>query len=338
MHPKTLDLLYRITKPIIFGLNLDPEIWHELALKQIQNSRNPTQGYYPSLSFELFGHHFDNPLLLAAGFDKNGIIVDQITNFGFAGEVVGSVTAEASSGNKKPRLFRLNDGLLNRMGLNNEGAYVISQRLKNRAENYAVSIAKTHNPEIMGEKAIVDFLVSYQLLKDLGIYTEIDISCPNTTEGKTFESDPESLDTLLCALLDSGKGKPLVIKLSPNLSIQELKEIVEVSDGKVDGYVATNTLHREHPKFGKGGYSGKKLLLYSLNIVKSLRKLTDKPIIGCGGIYTGDDAYEMFKAGANLLQSYTGFVERGPLFAMKVAAELNKKLFKEGFTHIRQMH
>ncbi|MAG50840.1 dihydroorotate dehydrogenase (quinone) [archaeon] len=330
MKPTTLDLFYKLSKPLIFGLKLDAEFMHRLATKQIMKLK---EGYTPPkfsrLSSKLFDHEFSYPLMLAAGFDKNGTIVDKVHTLGFNGEVVGSVTAQPSKGNKRPRLWRLikDKATINRMGLDNDGAEAVGEKLENLEEkvSFAVSIAKTNDPKIMGDKAIDDYLTSYKLLKHLGVYTEINISCPNTEDGKTFEN-PEYLKLLLKGLLSTDKGKPLLIKISPFLEEELLQEIVNVSDNKVDGYVAINAIPVIHPKYGRGGKSGLPLQEEAILTIKTLRKFTDKPIIGSGGIFTGEDAYNFLNAGANLLQGFTGFIYRGPLYAIKVAGELDEVL------------
>lgn len=331
-NPKLLQYAYTILKPIIF--RLDAEWMHEQALEQIKNIKYYASNKYELLKVELFGYKFNSPLLLAAGFDKNGILVDHVQSLGFGGEVVGSVTAKRWIGNDKPRLFRLSKvkGLLNRMGLNNDGAEIIGSRLEGK-NNYALSIAQTPFQDMEVDDAIDDILYSYRLLKNLGIYTEINLSCPNTKDGKTFE-DPEHLELLLNAILAEGKGRPLLIKISPNLENEVLKGIVSVADNKVDGYVATNTKLCTDNILGKGGLSGKPLQKDSLNTIIRLRQLTNKTIIGVGGIFSGPDAFEMLFAGANLLQAYTGFVYRGPTFAMKVAHELDDIMRKTGICHI----
>jgi dihydroorotate dehydrogenase len=315
---------------------------HGLATKQIMVLKE--EGYtlpkFDSLSFKLFDHQFSSPLMLAAGFDKNGTIANKVHALGFNGEVVGSVTAQPKEGNKRPRLWRLvkEKAALNRMGLNNNGAEAVGERLENLEGkvSFAVSIAKTNDPKIIGDAAIDDYVTSYNLLKHLGIYTEINISCPNTEDGKTFE-DPEYLELLLKGLLSTSKGKPLVIKLSPYSNKEKLQSIVSVSEDKVDGYVATNTIPCKHPKYGNGGQSGLPLQKETISTVKTLRGLTEKPIIGVGGIFTGADAYNLLQAGANLLQGFTGFIYRGPLYAAKVNSELDKTLKDKEIKNINEI-
>lgn len=337
MKPTTLDSVYQLLKPIIFGLDLDAETMHEKSIEQIRKIEDYEPHEFDSLSTDFFSHHFTSPLILAAGFDKNGLIIEPLPLLGFACEVVGSITAKGSKGNKRPRLWRLpkEKGILNRMGLNGNPADVVGEVLEGK-DNYIVSITKTHDPKIMGDEAIDDFVTSYRLLKDLGIYTEINISCPNTVEGKTFEN-PDDLESLLKTLIAEGKGKPLLIKISPNLDYEILQGLVEVSEDKVDGYVATNTLPYIHPKFGKGGLSGLPLQSYSLRSIATLRSLTNKPIVGVGGLFTGQDAFNALSAGADLLQAYTGFIYRGPLFASKLASELDKELKARGMNHISEI-
>jgi len=332
MGPRTLQLAYSVLKPIIFGLNIDPEYTHKKAVELIKRTQDYVPVRYSSLQVNLFAHHFFSPLLLAAGFDKNGLLIDHIRYFGFGCSVVGSVTAQQSRGNDGPRLFRFpkERALLNRLGLNNDGAEVIGERIEGKKE-YIVNIAKTNNPDIQGDEAIEDYVTSYHLLKHLGIYTEINISCPNTKDGKTFEN-PENLCLLLNALLAEGKERPLLLKISPNLEQETLQGIVEVADAKVDGYVATNT-----KQYQIGGLSGSPLKEWSLKSIRKLRILTTKPIVGVGGIFTGKDAYDALAAGADLLQAYTGFIYRGPLFAMKVAKELDSILRNNGITHISEI-
>jgi len=283
----------------------------------------------------LFDFELDNPFGLAAGFDKNGWLVDKVQEYGFGWDEVGSITWEGGKGNKKPRLFRLWDGmspskdmgcLLNRMGLNGNPADIVIERLKRAKNPFAVNIAKTHNPKIMGDKAIEDMCKTYKLVTDeldysgKLIYVAINISCPNTSEGKTFEDD-KCLDNLLSALEECEGVRSRLLKLSPTLTQEKAERIVEVADDMVDGYICGNTKPTDHPKYGKGGVSGWRVRTNTLDLIKIIRALTDKVIIGCGGIETGTDILEMEGNGANLFQAFNGFVlglERGPRFAHRV--------------------
>lgn len=337
MNPRVLQLAYSALKPFIFGLDLDAEHMHERAVEQIRRTIDYTPPSYSSLKLDLFGHKFKSPLLLAAGFDKYGVLVDHIPNFGFAGEVIGSITAQRSLGNPGKRLFRIpkRKALVNRMGLNNPGAEIIGERVESK-RGYFISIAKTNDPTLQGDAAIADYVRTYGLLKRLGIGTEVDISCPTTVGGKTFQ-DPDNLELLLNALLQEGKEKQLGIKISPNLDDDTLQSIVQVADHKVDFYVATNTAQHHDLRLGKCGLSGLPLQTLALKSIRQLRQLTDKPIVGVGGIFTGQDAFNALEAGADLLQAYTGFVYRGPTFAMEVAKELDEILRRNGIGRISEI-
>lgn len=278
----------------------------------------------------------DNPIGIAAGFDKNGELVDSFRHYGFGFLEVGSVTLHGGHGNPKPRLFRLPHGaLLNRMGLNGDPAPVVADRLRRATEtHYGVNIAKTHDPRIVGDKAVDDIIGSYRILKHYGIYTALNISCPNTAEGKTFER-PEALRELFYALKAyrgpfAGQERPLLVKLSPGLAdnLDLLEQIIGVClDFNVGGFIASNTLTITHDKFGRGGLSGPDLREYALRIVKELSTICPgKIIIGCGGIETGFHAWRFLSQGATAFQAYAGFV-RGPhagrYFAHRICRELN---------------
>ncbi len=342
MKPKALDKLYTLSKPFIFGLHLDAETMHQMALRQIENldTENLSVPSFDSLKVNVFGQTFSSPLLLAAGFDKEARVTDKIPYLGFAGEVVGSFTALPSGGNPRPRLWRLveESAALNRMGLNNHGVEAGKERLQPLEDKvcFAVSIAKTNNPTISGDYAIRDYVSSYGQLKNLGIFTELDISCPNTEDGRTF-AEPHALSDLLAGLESESKGKPRIVKLPPNLTESQLSDIVKVSEDFVDGYAGVNTESYVHPIYGQIGRSGKPLENEALRTIGFLRKITIKPLIGIGGIFTGRDAFNFLEAGADLLEGFTGFIYRGPLYAAKVASELAEELKAKRFEDISQL-
>ncbi len=321
-----------------FLLSLDAEKAHNIGKKLMRVPfLSPGRYITPKSEVKIFGFKLDNSLGLAAGFDKNGELVNSAHNHGFGWTEIGSVTYMGGQGNQQPRLFRLKEerSLLNRMGLNGDPAEVVAQRLKRyNSSRFAVNIAKTHNPEIIGDKAIEDVRQSYILLKNLGIYTVLNLSCPNTAEGKTFE-DPKCLEELLSAVTRTGRGRPLLVKLSPDLTEKDLDKMMEVAEGKVQGYVCTNTFpsvtfsdQKYFATYGKGGISGGLIKTSSLSAIANVKKRTNKVIIGVGGLETGADAYSMKKQGADLYQAYSGFVYGGRDFAHNVnneLAELDRK-------------
>lgn len=303
------------------------------AMKRLYNFQSP-------LLAQSFGElTFRNPVGLAAGFDKNGELVNAMEKLGMGFVEVGSITADASCGNPKPRAFRLpqDQALINRMGLNNDGAQTVVKRLQNSKYNIpvGVNIAKTHNPEIMGQSAVEDYLFSYKEALKVADYITVNISCPNTASGKTFE-DPATLDNLLETLLNAEKIDPVptLVKFSSDLDDTSLQSLIEVCQShRIDGYVACNTSSVRHKlntspeileEIGKGGLSGAPLTPKSLHIVRKIRKAvgSKKLIIGVGGINSFETALAMLQAGANLLQLYTGLVYEGPA----LIKQINKRL------------
>lgn len=353
-------LMYKyLARPLLFRLSSDYA--HEAMIKfassaskskwMLQTAESIFSYSDPSLEQHIFGLTFPNPVGLAAGFDKNGTTIPIMEKLGFGFIEIGSITANPSVGNPKPRSFRLpkDQSLINRLGLNNDGVRTISRRLKkcHASVPIGVNIAKTHNPAIVGKRAIDDYKTSFNILKDLADYITLNISCPNTEEGKTFE-EPKALDDLLTALeIKKDASLPAVlVKFSVDLEKNQLKELVEICESHaVDGYVATNTSskrenlttsHRVIENIGKGGLSGKAIKHSSTAIIEQIHSLTNgqKTIIGVGGISNTIDAIEKLMAGADLLQIYTGLVYEGPGLVRKINRELAKFLKYSGADHI----
>jgi len=260
------------------------------------------------IPINILGHKVNNLLGVAAGFDKNGELVDVIKDYGFGFIEVGSVTYRGGPGNPKPRLHRGPNGeLVNRMGLNGEPAELVARRLNTcKNKDYGVNIAKTHDPMIMGDDALCDFQNCWAIMKRFGFYTVVNISCPNTREGKTFE-DPAALKELLSVFDD--KVHPLLIKLSPWFDTKTVEACEE--SGIIDGYVCGNTMPSE-----LGGVSGPRLKQFVITNLK--RIITDKPVIACGGLDCAKTMTEYIEAGAIACQVYTGFVNYGPGFAKEI--------------------
>ena len=345
-------MLYKsLLKPLLF--RVDAEKVHDATYdfaKRVNRSKllaklaeNLYDFQSPRLSQTYWGHTFRNPVGLAAGFDKNGCLVPAMQALGMGFMEVGSITAQASCGNPKPRAFRLpkDQALINRMGLNNDGAQTVTKRLQNIESSIpvGVNIAKTHDPKIMGDKAIQDYIFSYKEAQKVADYITINISCPNTAEGKTFE-DPVVLDGLLRAIQDKKDINtiPTLVKFSPDLGRPALHELIEICEQhQIDGYVACNTSasrrklqtpQHQLDAIGHGGLSGAPLSMKSVHVVQWIRQKAGphKPIIGVGGIHSFETALEMLKAGANLLQIYTGLVYEGPGLIKRINQQLDSYL------------
>jgi len=254
----------------------------------------------------------------------------------------------------KPRSFRLSQdlSLINRLGLNNDGAKTVVKRLKKLKCTIplGVNIAKTHNPDISGIDALNDYMFSFAQAKKVADYITINISCPNTEEGKTFE-DPELLEQLLSHLQvgNDASDPPVLIKLSVDLKTNQLHELLDVAESfAVSGYVATNTSskrenlntpHKKVSNLGKGGLSGRAISEKSTEIIREIYSYTkgEKTIIGVGGIFNSDHAIEKIKAGADLVQIYTGLVYEGPSVVKKINRGISDYLDEHGLDHVYQI-
>ncbi|MDX1636809.1 MAG: quinone-dependent dihydroorotate dehydrogenase [Balneolaceae bacterium] len=356
-------MIYKsIIKPLLF--DLEAERAHDVTLNLGKYASDSGllkllgKGLYsyrsPRLCQTFWGLHFKNPIGLAAGFDKNGEITEIIEAIGFGFTEVGSITANPSAGNPRPRAFRLerDQSLINRMGLNNDGAQTVIRRLekKNPGIPIGINIAKTHDPEIVGDKAIRDYQFSFREAHKVADYITVNISCPNTSEGKTFE-DPAALDELLDALniKEDASAVPTLVKFSVDLERDHLEQLLDIcSDHRVNGYVATNTSSRREglhtdpkrlKKIGRGGLSGQAIVRKSTQVIRWIHEITNgqKPIIGAGGINSFESALEKIRAGADLLQIYTGFIYEGPGLIKRINKKLDHHLEKQGLDAIHQL-
>ena len=340
-----IDLLYKyIIRPFLF--QFDPETIHEYALEKIEQTRfvkplikNLLTKSDPRLRREIWGLTFDNPVGLAGGFDKNGICAGLWDAFGFSFYEIGTVTPLTQAGNPKPRLFRYPDrkALVNRMGFNNHGAIRIAQRLdriKDRLEDstavIGISLGKQKEtpPEDL-ERTAGDYLTVLDTLHPYGDFFVVNVSSPNTENLRSLQQ-ADQLKPLLSPLLETldkrgggkenGGRKPLLVKLAPDLSNEEIEEAVDViCELGVDGVIATNTTNQTGED-ESGGLSGQPLRKRSTEVIRRIAQQTkgQLPIIGCGGVFTAEDAIEHIKAGAWLVQVYTGFVYEGPTIANKI--------------------
>lgn len=334
----------------MFGL--DAEKAHEIGMRSLEMGlASPYYVSDPSFGFgeiERFGLKFANPLGMAAGFDKNGLVVNHLASLGFGFVEVGTVTVRLQPGNPKPRIFRLpeDSALINRLGFNNDGAKVVAARLAKVDRRCVVGVNVGKNKDVPNEEAVENYLACLDLIHRVADYIAINISSPNTPNLRELQK-AESLDELLGALQKRNEElgrKPLLVKIAPDLTDIEIEAAVDVCRlHQVDGIIATNTTisrdglkTRGVHKLGAGGVSGKPLLTRSNEVISTIFKYTDGrlPIIGVGGIFSAQDAFEKIAAGASLLQAYTGFVYGGPSFADKVNRGLVEIIRARGFASI----
>lgn len=287
-------------------------------------------------SVQAFGLHFDAPFGLAAGFDKNAVAIKALGELGFSHVEIGTVTAIAQSGNDKPRLFRLiqDRALINRMGFNNQGAAVIAKRLeKLRAKNHkhlpviGVNIGKSKIVDV--EKAVDDYRQSARLLAPHADYLAVNVSSPNTPGLRSLQS-VEALEPILVAVLQESHGKPVLVKIAPDLANEDIAAVADLAlDLGLAGVIATNTtIGRENlktetsriEKIGAGGLSGAPLKARSLEVLRLLHaRMNGKAaIISVGGIETPTEAAERLANGATLVQGYSGWIYEGPLWARRI--------------------
>ncbi|OHX65807.1 quinone-dependent dihydroorotate dehydrogenase [Flammeovirga pacifica] len=339
-----------VVRPFLF--QVDPEKIHHFAVRYLKTmfslpfAKAIARGIYkvndPKLEREVFGIKFPSPVGLAAGFDKDAKMIDEFANFGFGFIEIGTLTPVSQPGNEKPRIFRLpsDQGLINRMGFNNEGVDAAVERLKNRKSNVIVGGNIGKNKVTPNENAVDDYTKGFNALFDHVDYFTVNISSPNTPNLRALQ-DKEPLKELLGTLKDlnsqKSNPKPILLKIAPDLTNEQLDDILEVvQETKIDGVIATNTtISRDGlttPKtrveeIGMGGLSGKPVTDRSTEVIKYLFEKSGKTldIIGVGGIHTAEDALEKLDAGAKLVQVYTGFIYEGPALVKSInKAVINK--------------
>jgi len=304
---------------------------------------------------ERFGLTFANPVGLAAGFDKNGTAAQALAALGFGFIEVGSVTGEPQPGNPRPRLFRLphDRALINRAGFNNCGALQLAENIKRRRPDCVLGVNIGKSRRVAIEDAIPDYLESFEAVYNAADYIAINVSSPNTPSLRELQR-PEMLADLLASLQQRNEElarrfplatvKPLLLKIAPDLTESEIESIVDVAAGhNIAGIIATNTTVARHglqtsrskvEACGAGGLSGAPLQNRSNEVVAFIYRLTRGalPIIGVGGVFTAEDAWEKICAGASLIQLYTGFIYEGPSVAPRINEGLAGILQREGFS------
>ncbi|HKO45504.1 MAG TPA: quinone-dependent dihydroorotate dehydrogenase [Pyrinomonadaceae bacterium] len=355
-------MLYRsLLRSVLF--RLPAETAHELALKSLASApsfvTSALANRYRRCPFgklQRFGLTFENPVGLAAGFDKDGIALSALASMGFGFIEAGTVTFHPQPGNPKPRLFRLplDRALINRAGFNNEGAKAFARRVSKARPDcvLGVSIGKSKIAPL--EDAVADYLKTFELVNEVADYIAVNVSSPNTPRLRELQH-AEHLDQLLAALqkrnqeLSEQHGqnlKPLLLKLSPDLSDEELEDAITVAERrKISGIIATNTTTDRSDlrtdatvvaQYGEGGLSGAPLTSRARTMVAKIYKLTGgtMPIIGVGGIFTAGDAWQMIASGASLVQVYTAFIYDGPSLAAKINDGLRRIISREGFVSL----
>ena len=334
-----------LIRPFLFSL--DPEKAHHFTFKYLKLIhkiplipaliRAIYKVEHPSLHREVFGLHFKNPVGLAAGLDKDAKLYKELDNLGFGFIEIGTITPKPQPGNPKKRLFRLIDdqGIINRMGFNNEGVEAAIKRLKNN-KNVLIGGNIGKNKLTPNEEATNDYLICFESLFNYVDYFVVNVSSPSTPNLRSLQ-EKEPLKQLLNALQNKNNTynhpKPILLKIAPDLTNEQLLDIIEiVKETHIAGVIATNTTIARNNLLSPnqketGGLSGKPLKKRSTEVIRFLSEKSDKafPIIGVGGIFNEEDALEKINAGACIIQLYTGFIYEGASLVKRI----NKRLIKE---------
>ncbi len=340
---------YDAVRPLLF--QLPAETAHgtvHTLLKKVQGTpvEQLLEAYYcvddPRLSVSAFGESFPNPVGVAAGFDKNAEIPSALASLGFGHVEIGGVTAEAQGGNPKPRMFRLreDEGIINRMGFNNHGADRIGARMAMQLlpdVPVGANIGKSKSTPL--ESAEEDYLYSYERVSTHADYFVVNVSSPNTPGLRELQNR-ENLERILTTLQDAG-ASPLLVKLSPDLPEPAVADALDlVNELDLDGVIATNTTTerpdslRSHYRDEDGGLSGRPIQSRATEMIRFAAERVDVPIVGVGGVFTAEDAYRKIRAGAHVVQLYTGLVYRGPSIARDINDGLLELLDNDGFDTI----
>ncbi|TVP59187.1 MAG: quinone-dependent dihydroorotate dehydrogenase [Nodularia sp. (in: Bacteria)] len=369
-----MDIYQVAIRPLLFNLvKADPEWLHQQTIRSLSwlsQTSNPSAHWLnqrlqqslclkdPRLEQNLFGLNFTNPLGLAAGFDKDGVAANIWSSLGFGFAELGTVTFVAQPGNSRPRLFRLplDDAALNRMGFNNSGAAAMAQRLSQERQNLAwsipigINLGKSKVTPL--EAASADYLNSFRLLKELGDYFVVNVSSPNTPGLRSLQ-DAAMLGSILDLLQQENQTqKPIFVKIAPDLEWEAIADIIGLAKTyQLAGIIATNTTIRrdglktqvinqtgKSPQSEAGGISGAPVRDRSTEVIRFIWQQTQGqiPIIGVGGIFTPEDAWEKITAGASLIQVYTGWVYEGPMMVRRILAGLLSQLEENQLTSITE--
>lgn len=340
--------MYGLLKSILF--RWQPERAHHLTMRLFKTALSLPGGKTlirkmyrvedPALKRKVFGLEFENPVGLAAGFDKDGAYYDMMPHLGFGFVEVGTVTPRPQDGNPQPRLFRLpqDKALINRMGFNNGGVDALVKNLENRDPNIIVGGNIGKNKDTPNEEAKSDYIKCFQALYPHVDYFVVNVSSPNTPGLRDLQ-EKEPLKDLLATLqilnVHTLNPKPILLKIAPDLNNNQLDDIVDiVKETNIAGLIATNTtidrtnLHTDKAvveAIGAGGLSGKPLTQRSTEVIRYLSQRVEAPIIAVGGIHSAEDAIEKLEAGASLIQIYTGMIYEGPALIKRINKALRTK-------------
>ncbi len=361
IHPSPLraqrghrSMIYRaVVRPILY--KIDPEVSHDVALTLLETtgpawSRLSKPARDPRLESTVCGIRFPTPVGLAGGFDKSARALWAWPALGFGFAEVGTVTAQRQPGNPRPRVFRLTEdrALINRLGFNSPGADAVARRLaafRRRAYPIPLGVNIGRSTAASNEAAPDDYTYSLDQLHAFADFIVANLSSPNTPGLRSLQLR-DAIVPLLDRLAERNRAlgeKPLFVKVAPDLTDAELEEIVSALDGRAHGLVATNTTIRRNglrspARDEAGGVSGEPLRDLCTRVIRTLWRLTRGriPIIGVGGIFTAEDAYEKIRAGAALVELYTGFVYGGPATPRRILSGLRALLERDGFTNVAQ--
>lgn len=351
-------MLYHLIRPLLF--RLDAERAHDVVTAMFRaTSRMPLlprliSALYawddPALMVEWAGLRFASPLGVAAGFDKRADLVDALALLGFSHVEVGTVTPRPQPGNPGPRLFRLPEdmALINRLGFNSPGMVAVAKALRARRSHrviVGVNIGKNRDTPL--ERAVEDYAATFVALAPLADYVAVNISSPNTP-GLRRLHERAALEELLRELMRLNHGllypRPIALKISPDETLDQIEEVVRAGcEAGVAAFIATNTtLAREGLRSRlaneTGGLSGRPLAPRARQVIRTIYRLTrgTPPVIGVGGVLTADDAYAHIRAGAHMVQLYTGMVYAGPAIAREITCGLAQALRRDGFASVTQ--
>ncbi|MDG2413254.1 MAG: quinone-dependent dihydroorotate dehydrogenase [Hyphomicrobiales bacterium] len=335
---------YSFLKSLLFLF--DPEIAHRITINYLKFARFKKPKLYEVLQSEVFGLNFQNPIGIAAGFDKNGEVAHNLINLGFGFSEVGTVTPKPQPGNPKPRIFRLKDdrAIINRLGFNSVGFSEVKTKLEKIGDNIiGVNIGANKNSKDFSE----DYIKGIKFFSTLASYITINISSPNTPGLRNLEV-LENLDVLLDKINNLESEDllikiPILLKISPDLEADNLKYLCEkVLSSKIDGLIISNTtISRDSistDTLEKGGLSGKPIFDISTKQLRMAYKYTNGkiPLIGVGGVDSAEKAYEKIKNGASLIQLYTGLVYNGPNLIKDINEDLSSLIERDGYSNISE--